>query len=355
MASTLSATLRRVSRWASSSLRRAASSSTVNVGPRPSRTQAASPPSPVVGDAAERLGVEHAGRDRAGRGERPGRVDRDHAAGVDDAGAEADRRAVALADLADAHHEAQLAVGEARLVGCRDHRRVAQRGGLHGVLVGERGAEQQAPVAGQLGPGRQPVGDAVGVAPERAGEVAVASAEARRRSRRASTCTSASSSSRTCSTTPDALPSPPWPARAWPGTKSCVIDPGWRPATSRSGSRVASGVGHQPGTGSRARACCSVEISASVGLGALVEVGAVGVAARRSRRRSRGPTSRRRRRCRRGTTRRPARCRAASSASPVTASARAQASAIAATSIGCWSNDGARSPGPAPPTAVGDR
>ena len=43
----------------------------------------------------------------------PGGVDRDRAPAVDDAGAEADRRAVALADLADAHHEAQLAVGAA--------------------------------------------------------------------------------------------------------------------------------------------------------------------------------------------------------------------------------------------------
>ena len=41
--------------------------------------------------------------------------------------------------------------------------------------------------------------------------------------------------------------------------------------------------------------------------------------------------------------------------SPVIRSARAQASAMAAASMGCWSNPGARSPGPDPSTGVGER
>ena len=44
--------------------------------------------------------------------------------------------------------------------------------------MGERRAEEQAPVTGQLRSADQPVGDAIGVPAERADEVAVATLEA---------------------------------------------------------------------------------------------------------------------------------------------------------------------------------
>ena len=96
----------------------------------------------IVGEAPEQVGVECAVFDRARGGERSGVVDRDRAEPVDDAGAEADGGVVALADLTDAHHEAQVPWPGTRLIGRRDGGRVAERGGLDGVFVGERRTEQ---------------------------------------------------------------------------------------------------------------------------------------------------------------------------------------------------------------------
>ena len=92
--------------------------------------------------------------------------------------AEADRRAVALADLADAEHDAQLTGRQPALVGCRHGARVAHRGRLDRELLGERGAEQQPALLGQLDVRRR-AGSARrrGVAVEHRGEIAVAAAE----------------------------------------------------------------------------------------------------------------------------------------------------------------------------------
>ena len=105
----------------------------------------------------------------------------------------------------------------------------------------------------------------------------------------------------------------------------------------------------------RTGACCIVEISASVDSAPWLRFGpfgvspsnpppVVGIPHHRTAVVAPGEPFDRERRPRRS-----------HSASPVTACARAQASAIAATSIGCWSNAGGRSSGPAPPTGVGDR
>ena len=47
---------------------------------------------------------------------------------------------VTFAHGADAHHESQASVANARLVRVSHHARVAQGGALHGVLAGEGGA-----------------------------------------------------------------------------------------------------------------------------------------------------------------------------------------------------------------------
>ena len=67
----------------------------------------------------------------------------DLAARVDDARAKLDRRDVPLADGPKTQDEALLAWSEALLVGRRHDRRIAERGGLDRVLVGEIGADEQ--------------------------------------------------------------------------------------------------------------------------------------------------------------------------------------------------------------------
>ncbi len=77
--------------------------------------------------------------------ERPGRTRPDHGR------AEADRGDVALADRAQADRDAQLPGVQPALVGVRDCARVAQRGGLGGVLRRERGPQDDRPFRAQLG------------------------------------------------------------------------------------------------------------------------------------------------------------------------------------------------------------
>ena len=127
--------------------------------------------------AAERVGVEHGGRDRARAGLGAGGLHGDVAVLVDRRGPEADGGAVALADPAGAHDEAETAGLDAGLGGSRDERRVAERGGFDAVLVGERGAEEHPTLVGQDAAVGDSVGDPVRVVLEGAGEIAVAVSE----------------------------------------------------------------------------------------------------------------------------------------------------------------------------------
>ncbi len=85
---------------------------------------------------------------------------------------------VALTDAPHAEDGAEPAGGSVGLVRVGDDARVADRGRLHGVLMGERGPQQQPALLAQLGVGVDAVGDPVGVVAEGADEVAVAAAEA---------------------------------------------------------------------------------------------------------------------------------------------------------------------------------
>ena len=228
--------------------------------------------------------------DRARGGERSGVVDRDGAAPVDDAGAEADGRPVALADLRTLITKRSAPAEHADLVGVGDDARVAQRGGLDGVLVGEGRAEQQPALGGELGAGIDAVGDALGVVAERAGEVAVPAAEARRRS-----------SSDRCHLVvvegEDAVDHAGWPRDScpprpsWPGTNSCVTTRDVS-ARSRSGSRRDEPVASVTTAAGEPARVLQRGDQGERRLGALVEVGPGGAGGRRSRRRSRDPTSR---------------------------------------------------------------
>lgn len=68
---------------------------------------------------------------------------------------------MALADGAHAHHEPHLAGSQPGLVGVGDHRGVAQRSGLYGVLVGEVRADELLSLGGQFDLLAKPVADAV--------------------------------------------------------------------------------------------------------------------------------------------------------------------------------------------------
>jgi hypothetical protein len=85
---------------------------------------------------------------------------------------------VSLADLPQANRDPELAVGQIALVGVRHYRRVAQRGGLHRVLVAEVGADQQSGGGRQVAASGEAVADQVVVVPEGCFEVVMAVTEA---------------------------------------------------------------------------------------------------------------------------------------------------------------------------------
>ena len=88
-------------------------------------------------------------------------------------GAELHGRQVALADRAQAQDEPEPVRQKARLVGMDDDRRVEEGRRLDRVLVGEPGTHQAAPLVGQLGVVRYPVGDPLVVGSEDARQVPV--------------------------------------------------------------------------------------------------------------------------------------------------------------------------------------
>ena len=153
---------------------------------------------------------------------------------------------------------------QAGLVGCRDRRRVAQRGGLDGVLVGERRAEQQPALArrarvraragwrcGRRGAGRSPARSRWRP-PKRSDDRGERVGRPRRRRARGR-----------ASTTPDARPS----VLAGEGVAGHEQLGDTRDGIGRAvaaAARVASGSVITPAPARRRRACCSVEISASV-------------------------------------------------------------------------------------------
>ena len=116
---------------------------------------------PQLGQLAveEGLLVEGVGHQVRGRDE-PGRlVHADPVLGVDHAGAERDRRDVPLAGGPQAEDEPARPVGQARLVGVPDHRRVEQGRRFQGVFLGEVGADQQAPALADRLVGQQVLAD----------------------------------------------------------------------------------------------------------------------------------------------------------------------------------------------------
>ena len=156
---------------------------------------------------------------RRGRGlrERTRRVDRHRTVRRDRAGAEPDRGAVAFADAAHAHDERRRSV--AALLRMEDHGRVAERGRLDGVLVGERGAEQEASRRGELDIGSMRDVTMRGVLVEDAVEVAVAVGEAIVDARASRPRPRARSRPRIRSMTGPARESP-GPTSSRPGTKN---------------------------------------------------------------------------------------------------------------------------------------
>ena len=106
-------------------------------------------------------------------------IDADATTGLDDAGAELDRRAVALANDPQAHHEPHFTIADAVLIGMGDHRRVADGGPLDGVLLREVGADQLPLCGRQRGRALDPVGDEREVLLERGAEIGVAIGERR--------------------------------------------------------------------------------------------------------------------------------------------------------------------------------
>src|SRR6185437_17006836 len=90
----------------------------------------------------------------------------DAPARADHAGTELDTGQVPLADRAGAEYEPGLVSAEAALIGMGDHGRVAQRRALDRVFVGEVGAEQEAPGAGERGGARDAMRDGLEVVRE---------------------------------------------------------------------------------------------------------------------------------------------------------------------------------------------
>jgi hypothetical protein len=80
--------------------------------------------------------------------ETPGWIEGQRSGAIDEPRAEFDRRQMAFSDGTQGHDEATLASLEAGLVGRKHDRRIEEGGCLHRVLVGEVGADEQAPFVG---------------------------------------------------------------------------------------------------------------------------------------------------------------------------------------------------------------
>ena len=78
---------------------------------------------------------------------RPERIEGHRRVAVEDARPKLDRRDVSLADGAQAHDESRLVRAEAGLIGRGHERRIEEGGPLHGVLVREVGADEEAPLS----------------------------------------------------------------------------------------------------------------------------------------------------------------------------------------------------------------
>ena len=255
------------------------------------------------------------------------------AVGVDDAGAEPDRRPVALADRPDAHDEAQTAGRHAGLVGMGDDARVAQRRALDGVLAGERRAEQRRScrrASRRARAGRPPRRRGGGTCRRGRGD----DRRSGRRRRRTTPAPRRRRGRGAASSTAPARESW-WSKPSCPGTNIRVMTrdgSGCEPLRSRRASSA-----RERGHAARRQAPGVLQRreQRQRRLGALVAVHPVGLEAVEAAAGVRIPHDAGRRRCRRGTTPRRHAPRPSQAAPASTSAARAQASASAATSIGC--------------------
>ncbi|MFC6682886.1 hypothetical protein ACFQE7_44370 [Nonomuraea ferruginea] len=111
-------------------------------------------------------------------GQGPGAIGDDQVrAGAEQRRGEADGGQVAFADLPQTDHHAELSRAQTGLVGMGDHRGIAHRRGLDGVLVAEVGAHEEAGPRGQVDVARDAMADQVVVMGERRFEVVVPTAE----------------------------------------------------------------------------------------------------------------------------------------------------------------------------------
>jgi hypothetical protein len=104
-------------------------------------------------------------------------VEAELAVGVEHAGAELDRGAVAFTDGSQAHHEAGRALGQVALVGMGHHRRVADGGAFDGELLCEIGAHELPAGRRELGRIFDAVGDELEVLLQDREEIGVAVGE----------------------------------------------------------------------------------------------------------------------------------------------------------------------------------